>query len=558
MFRSVLEFPFRLFHASVSLAACSALVACVVSVEPLVPEADALFDPLLLGVWGEVAGSDRVEVSRGTGNLYEIIYASGTEEGRYHARLGELGGRRILDVWPAPVEDGHTAQRDNLMVAGHLLVALDVAGPDAVTTRRLEPDSVLAALQAGQLALDYTESDNLVLRGSTAALRAVLGPFLGWHGAFAAPTEWRRANGDSAGTSGRAVELPCFEAAAWREADRLFRSDPYWRGSDVASSVELMGGRTLWLFADTWIDASGRGTREGARMISNSLGIQDGLDPMTARMSFYWGRTPEGLPDAFFPDRDGEALWFGSGARVDDRLVLFFSRTVRDTGVGLGFEHVGWTAVLVENPDDSPSGWRMRFLPTPSNPLGVLLGFTASFRLGDHVYALGVQNPVKTHPIFAARWPADQVRRGDLSDPEWWAGGMVGWVPDSSSTQRWPLFENAQTELTVHYDRATGKFLTFHTQGFGQADLVGRAAPTLTGPWSRAQMVYRPPEYYRPNIMIYAAKAHPHLVGADLVLTYATNSLRFGDHADQLIYFPRFVRLSRCDEFERGNNPANP
>jgi hypothetical protein len=37
--------------------------------------------------------------------------------------------------------------------------------------------------------------------------------------------------------------------------------------------------------------------------------------------------------------------------------------------------------------------------------------------------------------------------------------------------------------------------------------------------------------------------SHPHLVGADLVSTYATKSLRFGDHADQLIYVPRFVRL---------------
>ena len=48
--------------------------------------------------------------------------------------------------------------------------------------------------------------------------------------------------------------------------------------------------------------------------------------------------------------------------------------------------------------------------------------------------------------------------------------------------------------------------------------------------------------------MIYAGKAHPQLEGADLVLTYATNSFEFADHfSDPTIYYPRFVRLSRCN-----------
>jgi hypothetical protein len=60
-------------------------------------------------------------------------------------------------------------------------------------------------------------------------------------------------------------------------------------------------------------------------------------------------------------------------------------------------------------------------------------------------------------------------------------------------------------------------------------------------------MVYRPPEYYRPKVMIYAAKAHPELTGADLVLTYATNTFEFAEQlTDTLIYYPRFLRFARC------------
>jgi hypothetical protein len=310
--------------------------------------------------------------------------------------------------------------------------------------------------------------------------------------------------------------------------------------------VDLGGGRTLWLFGDTWVDPSGKGTRQNARMVSNSVGIQTSTDPATATISFYWGKGADGTPAPLFPDRGREALWFGNGVRVNDRLVLFFARTLR-TGSGLGFENVGWTAVMVENPDAKPSEWRTRPLTTPENPLGVSPGFAAVLRLGEHVYALGSLDPVKSHPMYAARWPAEQIRRGNLLQPEWWAGNRLAWVPDSSSAARWPLFENGQSEISVHVDRATQRFLAVHTQGFGPADVVIRAAPGLTGPWSGPRMLYRPPEYYRPNIMIYAAKAHPHLTGGDLVLTYATNSFQFAEHlTDSNIYYPRFVRLTRC------------
>ena len=63
-----------------------------------------------------------------------------------------------------------------------------------------------------------------------------------------------------------ASDLPCFDATTWPEADALFLGDDYWIGADGASSVDLGDGRTLWLFADTWVDPSGaRSRRSGGR-----------------------------------------------------------------------------------------------------------------------------------------------------------------------------------------------------------------------------------------------------------------------------------------------------
>jgi hypothetical protein len=523
------------------------LSACVLSVEPVVLESGATFDPRLVGTWEEVSGSDHAVVSRAAGNTYVIEYSSDGNVGRLQARLGRLGNRLVLDVWPAPRDKDLPPPYAGLLVAGHLLLSLDV-GRDEIRTAALEPDSLLAALRADKVRLAHRRSEEeLILYGTTEELRSALGPYLAHPGTLAEVCVWRRAQDARAVGPLRPVEVPCFEASAWREADQIFHRDPHWVGADVASSVNLGGGRILWLFGDTWIDPSGTGTRRGASMVSNSVAIQNGTDPTTAAMTFYWGRAADGRPTALFPDRGNESLWFGNGVRVGNRLVLFFARTLRNTGTGLGFEHVGWSAVMVENPDDDPYAWQVRALETPANPLGILVGFAAVVQQGDYVYALGSQNPVKSHPIFAARWPAEEVGRGNLRQPEWWAGESRGWIPNSSNVQRWPLFENGSSELTVHEDPATHRFISVQALGFGSADVMMRASPGLTGPWSAPQMVYRPSEYYRPHVMIYAAKAHPELTGGDLILTYATNTFEFAEQVtDSLIYYPRFVRLTRC------------
>lgn len=526
-------------NAILLLAAATVPGGCVVSPSPVVDAEHAEYEPSLEGVWEAVGESDRAVIGPGPDGSYVIEYASGDETGRFTARTGWLAGRLVLDVQPAPrAVPGPSA---DLLIPGHLLLVLEREGPDEIQVSLLDPEAVVAALDT-TTALPYDSTGSrLVVQGGTDDLRAFLARLIQRPGSLELGSTWRRAQH---GARPRTAAIPCFEAGPWREADALFRGHPHWRGADAASSVDLGGGRILWLFADTWIDPTGRSSRRNATIISNSVAVQTGRDPSSAGIAFHWGRGPDGEPAAFFADREGERLWFGSGTRVEDRLILFMGRI--GPGPGIGFASRGWTAFLVENPDDPPAAWEITELDTPDNPLGVSVGFAASLRQGDHLVALGSLDPVKSHPIYAARWTIGAARNGRLMEPEWWAG-EAGWVPDSSRVPRWPIFEHGQSEISMHLDTVTDRFLAVHTRGFGPADVMIRAAPELTGPWTPGRMLYRPPEYHRPDILIYAAKAHPELEGADLVVTYATNSLALGDVvADSLLYYPRFVRLERC------------
>ena len=245
-------------------AACglvAVLAGCVLSIDEIVPESDALFDQRLLGTWKESGGRDRAVVSRGEGNAYRIEYTTEGKAGRFDARLGRLGERLVLDLWPAPQDGELPRPYGYTLVAGHSLAVLDVSDGE-IRVSWLDPDVLQSALRDGSVRLAYGRlDDRVILRAGTPELRSQLGAYLGRPGALSEPDVWRATAAKPPGP----VEPPCFEAAAWREANQLFHRDPHWLGGDVASTVDLGGERTLWLFGDSWIESDRGGDSPGRR-----------------------------------------------------------------------------------------------------------------------------------------------------------------------------------------------------------------------------------------------------------------------------------------------------
>lgn len=176
----------------VSLPALAlALAGCVVALDAIVPESDAMFDPRLVGTWEEVSGSDLAVISGASDHAYAIEHTSEGEISRFQARLGSLGGRLVLDVWATP-DDGEVPQLyADIMVAGHTLFVLDI-GSDEVSAAALDLDSLLNHLRSEQPFPHRQLDEQLVLHGTTDQLRAALGTHLASPGILAEPSVWRR------------------------------------------------------------------------------------------------------------------------------------------------------------------------------------------------------------------------------------------------------------------------------------------------------------------------------------------------------------------------------
>jgi hypothetical protein len=343
------------------------------------------------------------------------------------------------------------------------------------------------------------------------------------------------------GANSSAVHI---EAKPWPEADALFRKDPRWQGADDAYSVDLGSKRVLWLFADSFIARGDSNTRRGATMVRNSLAIQHGYDPSSASIKFYWGGQDD-TPTSFFQETPDVWYWPGHGIRINDLLLIFLMQ-VRKIDTGLGFEVFGWTAIAVDNPDEKPNNWKVRWLHSPENSFGVVVGSASILRIEDYIYAFSAKEPGGTHDVYLVRWPVSKAVKGDLSEPCWWNGEKEGWIAQRQLKQRpTVVFSGGQTEFTVHFETKLRRFLQVQTVGFGVADVSARWAEKLTGPWSDLQPFYRPNESNQGGVFVYAGKSHPELIGADLVLTYVVNNSDFGKLVnDASIYYPRFLKAT--------------
>lgn len=328
-------------------------------------------------------------------------------------------------------------------------------------------------------------------------------------------------------------------ASSWPEADSLFhRGNPAFLGADGAYSIDLLDGRVLWLFGDTFVATSAANARTESSMVRNTVAIQDGHDPLTASFSPTWrvDASSPPRPTSFFAEDGDRWHWPGHGVRLPDNgpLVIFLSILRATPGQGLGFAGDGWRIAYVADPSGPPDAWNVVLLDAPMPQMTDATVGTAVALDGDDIVALAASDD-GSHRTYLARIPRAAIGPGGIDSLE----------------IRGPLFDEGSTEASLHHDAALQQWIYVCSRGFGGSTLALRTAPAPEGPWSAPRDIFTPPESNGPDPFVYAGKAHVELdAGADndLAITYATNSFDFGDLFTPAgmrdLYWPRFVRAT--------------
>lgn len=344
------------------------------------------------------------------------------------------------------------------------------------------------------------------------------------------------------------VPLQVVSAEPWPELDQLFQRTEGWIGADGAHSVELGGGRTLWLFSDTWVGSIRDGHRTDAGLVNNTVALQRG--PRAApSIDFSIRRNGEGVPSAFLAPPDGRGwFWLQAGAVADGRLWMFLPQIERTEDPGVfGFRSCGlWLASTADFRGDDPLAWQFElaafphaeFTPERERTFGCAALVHEGF-----LYAYGTEDVIDTfrsRHLILARVPVERV-----NEPDAWRFLADGnWQPDFRRASR--LFDGMGSEAAVLHQPTRGRFVLVYTENGLSERILARAAPVPWGPWSEPVELARCPESKRdPKLLTYAAKAHVTFSADDeFAVSYVVNSLDFWQVArDASLYWPRFLRV---------------
>jgi len=319
-----------------------------------------------------------------------------------------------------------------------------------------------------------------------------------------------------AGLSATATRAP--------DLDAVFHQDPRWLGGDGAYSLSLHGGRTLWLFGDSFISTSDAHVRTESTMVRNSIGLMqkpdDHLDGAT--MQYAWREDTQ--PRSFFPEEGDHWFWPSDGffELFEDDIYIFLNEVRPTPGEGLGFASAGFRAVhIVASENVPPTSWPIEPLPYRETSGGVS--------------CVGLD--IETHEVFAITHDARVLT---------WHGELVAREAPASITHAEGL--EPASECSIHKDRDSGLWVYVWSRGFGDTTLAMKTARAPEGPWSETVDLLKPPESMADDAFVYAGKAHPSIThGGDIVVTFADNSFTFGDLFDPAkansLYWPHIALL---------------
>ena len=365
------------------------------------------------------------------------------------------------------------------------------------------------------------------------------------------------------------------------EWDAVFSRTEGWTGGDVAGTIDLGDGRTVWVFGDSWIGkVSGGKHAPGSHMINNAIGVQHSSSLGRARaprydeIKFFWGPlNKKKKPTAWIiPQTQAENRWYwasGGGVVIpgpnrQSRLIVFlFLITKRgEQDSTWNFKQIGTAMAIIDNAQEPAEKWNVRQLAIPytigedqanrnSAVRETNWGVCAFLRTqrnesgtNTYLYIYGIYDAQSTNKqLMLARVPAVDFEKLD----HWrFYAGQGRW--SSRMCDAVHITDNMASELSIdeYIENTRSTFLMVHSEQLLGRRIMVRSAPNPEGPWSEPKSVYTVPGLDRgKDYFTYSAKGHLYLSRKnELLVTYIINANNFWDMAaDAVIYRPRFIRV---------------
>jgi hypothetical protein len=353
--------------------------------------------------------------------------------------------------------------------------------------------------------------------------------------------------------------------------EAVFQRTEGWTGADGINTADLLDGRILWMFGDTWIGDIRKGRHApNSELVNNTLAIHEKPDsgkwipPAPNAIRFFWEQSGKKKLACIRPDSGSGSGWYwpaGNGLMVKDaferfRLVFFMSQLARSPGSDemWNFYRIGNALVIVNNPDKDVPDWRIQKVTIPSSlSRGEKIGWGVALlsvpvsgqALGGYLYIYGIdESDIGNKKLILARSPADRVE-----DTGAWQAYHGNGVWGSFASECYPIAEHLASELSVE-PVVIGDvrwFVMIHSEdGFGDHILM-RLAQHPEGPWSKPFSVYRVEDIRKDKAFFtYAAKSHACISRpGELLISYVINASVFNrviQNSD--LYRPRFIRVS--------------
>ncbi|MGA2806553.1 MAG: DUF4185 domain-containing protein [Terracidiphilus sp.] len=331
-----------------------------------------------------------------------------------------------------------------------------------------------------------------------------------------------------------------------------FPLDPGWQGADAAYSIPLPDGRDVWIFGDT-LYGEKRALHDGQpAMVRNSIGISSCDSHGKATLEHILRRDPDGKAKDFFKAQHPNTWYWAMDGFFHDNSLWITLLCVRDSpkssSLAMGFETCGTDLAKVSGLGSDAQKWKVEYFPLVDDGTRAYPS-AATVIQGEYAYIFALYEAA-TRPALLTRIPLKGLNEPRRNLEYLAADGT--WKNGFDPQKAKPVMETASAEMSVRWHPDLEKWIAILMDPTGFSDKVLlREAPSLTGPWSDGEVIYRVPELqasspvYDKDTFCYAAKEHPEFEDSgSLVFTYVCNTMDVKKLVSETwLYFPKSVQM---------------